>query len=68
MTDEKQKGEEAARWAKEAHDALAPAGSHKKGSHEYPSPSGPSSRCNTAAPLGHKPTFGHKPTYRKLHE
>jgi hypothetical protein len=59
MTDEdKQKQrEEHERWDREARDALAPSATFKKGSEHYPSPSGPSSRYNTAPPLGNKPTY-----------
>jgi hypothetical protein len=52
----RQRGE-ATRWAKEANDAFAPPGAHTKGSHEYPSPSGPSSAHNSVPPLGHRATF-----------
>jgi hypothetical protein len=60
MTEE-QKADEEARWAAEARAAMDPK-KHTKGSHHYPSPSGPSSVVNEVPPLGRKPSF------KKLHE
>jgi hypothetical protein len=69
MTEEERKARaaeakaEAERRAQEARDMFAPPGTHTKGGHMYPSPSGsgtPSLR--EVAPLGHQPT------YRKLRE